>query len=483
MAYRYGDRYQLTMFPESIDNYISANDPVRAYDAFIDVLNLKELGIKFEENRIGNSEYDPKAMLKLIVYGYSYGWRSSRKLERAVYHNVSFIWLMGGLKPDYKTIARFRQKNKKAIKKVLKQCVRLCLKLELIEGNTLFVDGTKIKANATKGKNYTKAKYEELLIEVDKRIDEILRECERVDQKESEEGSLVKMKEELANNEHLRDKIKNILKEFEEEGNKTRDGKERTKNLTDPDSRVMKSKQGCYASYNVQSVVDNKHSLIVNVEAVSDPLDVNQFAKQIKQAEEIMEKQCEVAGADAGYADTEELEKIDQRGTKVIVPSQKQALHGKEKEFSKSHFKYDKEKNCYVCPAGQILRYHRSAKNGKKLVYQIKEGSICQECVHYGICTKAKKGRQIIRLVNEEAKERFEQQYEQPESQVIYKRRKACVEHPFGHIKRNLGMTNFLLRGRDGVQAEIGIAATCFNIVRMITLLGGVQKFITAVQG
>ena len=78
----------------------------------------------------------------------------------------------------------------------------------------------------------------------------------------------------------------------------------------------------------------------------------------------------------------------------------------------------------------------------------------------------------------EEVKEKLERQYEQPESQEIYKRRKLRVEHPFGHIKRNLGMTNFLLRGRKGVQAELSIAATCFNIVRMITLFGGIKGFI-----
>jgi transposase len=482
MAYRYGNRYQLTMFPKSFDSCVDLNDPVRAYDAFINGLNLEQLGITLKEDKVGNSEYEPRTMLKLLVYGYSYGWRSSRKLERAVYHDISFIWLMGGLRPDYKTIARFRQKNKKALKKVLKHSVRLCLKLELIKGNTLFVDGTKIRANAAKGKNYTKAKFEQMQSALDKRINEIIKECEKVDEKESGQGSWVKMKEELANNEQLRSEIKNIIKEFEADGEMTKNGKARTRNLTDPDSRMMKGSQGKHASYNVQSVVDEKHGLIVNVDAVSDTSDVNQFAKQITQAEEVIEKQCQEACADAGYADTEELAKIDKRGTKVIVPSQKQALHDKEKEFSKSKFKYDKEKACYICPHGQLLIYQYSEEDGKKLVYQIPKANICQNCPHYGLCTKAQKGRKIIRLANEAAKEKFEQQYEQEESQVIYRRRKACVEHPFGHIKRNLGMTNFSLRGREGAQTEIGIAATCFNLRRMITLLGGVQNFIIAIQ-
>lgn len=156
MAYRYGNRYQMALIPRSIESYVGEEDPVRVYDAFIDVLNLDTLGIEINPKKVGNTEYGPKAMLKLLVYGYSYGWRSLRKLERAVHHNLSFIWLLGGLKPDHKTIAEFRRKNKKTLKKVLRQSVRMCIELDLIGGNVLFVDGTEIRANASRDKNYTK---------------------------------------------------------------------------------------------------------------------------------------------------------------------------------------------------------------------------------------------------------------------------------------------------------------------------------------
>ena len=147
MAYKYGNSEQTTLFPQSVGELISEDDPVRVYDAFINALDLKKLGIHLDEYKVGNSEYDPRAMLKLLVYGYSYGFRSSRKLERAIHHNLSFIWLVGGLKPDFKTISNFRRRNKTALKKVLKLCAKMCVKLNLIEGNTLFVDGTKIRAN------------------------------------------------------------------------------------------------------------------------------------------------------------------------------------------------------------------------------------------------------------------------------------------------------------------------------------------------
>ena len=118
MAYRHGNRGQMALLPQSIEEYVSKDDPVRAYDAFVEALDFDELGIEIDPNKVGNSQYDPRAMLKLFVYGYSYGVRSSRKLERETYHNISFIWLMGGLKPDHKTIAEFRRNNKKCVQAI-----------------------------------------------------------------------------------------------------------------------------------------------------------------------------------------------------------------------------------------------------------------------------------------------------------------------------------------------------------------------------
>ena len=134
MAYRYGNRDQMLLFPPSIEEYVSQDDPVRVYDAFVDTLDFHELGIILDPCKVGNSSYDPKAMVKLLIYGYSYGWRSSRKLESAVRHNVSFMWCIGSLTPDHKTIAEFRRKNKKALKKIMTQCARVCIQLDLIEG-------------------------------------------------------------------------------------------------------------------------------------------------------------------------------------------------------------------------------------------------------------------------------------------------------------------------------------------------------------
>jgi transposase len=465
MAYRYGNRHQMALLPPSIEDYVGEDDPVRAYDAFVEALDLNELGIDINPSKVGNSEYDPKAMLKLLVYGYSYGVRSSRQLERQTYHNISFIWLMGGLKPDHKTIAEFRRRNKRAIKKVLKQCARMCIKLDLIAGNILFVDGTKIRANASSSRTHNKAWYEEQLKEVDQRIEQLLQECELADEQEEHLSSFVEMDKELSKAKGLKSAMQGILAEFKET--------ERKKiNQTDPDCANMRSIQGKHPSYNVQSVIDDKNGLIVHAEAVNDATDVNQFARQIEQAHEVLEKPCETACADAGYADTEELKKIDDQGVGVIVPSQRQALHKGEKPFSKSHFSYDKEQDCYWCPVGHPLKYAGTDRGKGKRHYQILDPRLCHRCEYYGQCTKAKKGRKIIRLALEETKEKLEAKYEEAASQEIYARRKARVEHPFGHIKKNLKVDAFLMRRDEGVGAETSLLATCFNLARMISILG-----------
>ena len=458
MAYRYGNRKQINLFPESMEDYIASDDPVRAYDAFIGALDFRDLGITLDASKVDNSEYHPHAMLKLLVYGYSYGIRSSRKLERATHHNLSFIWLTSGLKPDHKTIAEFRRKNKEALAQVLKQCAKICIKLNLIEGNTLFLDGTKIRANASINKTWTRKKAQKALEHIDERISDILNKCDVID--EAEQGSLVTMDEELKDQKALKAKIKGILQELKEEG---------SFNTTDPECTSIKKGKNFYAGFNFQSTVDKKKGLILSVDVVSESNDLNQFASQINQANHTLGKKCEVAVADCGYASTNQLEKIDNQGIKVIVPSQRQVTKKEPSLFAKERFTY--QDDYYICPQGHKLTPYRLNKKNNK-VYKINHKKICLSCPHYGICTTSSIGRTISRLLKEEVRQKLEAQYNEPSSQEIYKLRKEKVELPFGHIKQNLKFDSFLLRGLKGVKAEASIIGTCFDLVRMITLLG-----------
>lgn len=172
------------------------------------------------------------------------------------------------------------------------------------------------------------------------------------------------------------------------------------------------------------------------------------------------------------YANTDELQKIDEQDIKVVVPSQRQASRKEPKPFHKSNFQYDSEKDCYICPEGHFLTYRRTNKREQNKVYIISEKTICKQCPHFGVCTKSQQGRQITRLINEEVRQKLEAQYEESESQAIYELRQQKAELPFGHIKRNLKVDAFLLRGRDGAKAEASLLASCFNIRRMISIIG-----------
>lgn len=470
MAYRHGDRRQNMLLPGSIEQYVPQEAPVRAYDAFVDSLDFEQLGIKIEPDKAGCPQYDPKMMLKLLVYGYSYGVRSSRKLERESHYNLSFIWLTGGMKPDHKTIAEFRRRNKVALSNVLRQCARVCIELGLIEGNTLFVDGSKVRASACIDNTWDRDRCIRRLEKIDARVTEILYECEQADQKECNDSSLVKMQKELADTKDLRGKVQGILNRLNAEDKKSL-------NTTDSDCAKIRGRQGSHAGYNAQTVVDEKHGLIVSSDVVNENNDLHQFAKQINQAEKTLEKKPQAACADAGYSNIKELAKIDSQDIKVIVPSNRQASGKPPGTFDKCNFKYDKDRDIYICPEGKILRHYRTDVKRAQKRY-CAEARVCKECSNFGLCTSSRYGRRVSRLLNEELAEKLAVQYEHPESQKIYELRKQKAELPFGHIKHNLNVNGFLLRGLAGVKAEMSVLAICFNIVRMINIIG-VSELIT----
>jgi len=464
MAYKCGNRAQTTFLPSTIEDYVTQQDPVRVYDAFVDSLDLRALGISLDP-KAGADEYYPRTMLKLLIYGYSYGIRSSRKLERETYYNLSFIWLIGGLKPDHKTIAEFRRKHKEALKKALTECVSLCIKLDLIAGNILSVDGSKIRSNASIKNTWTKEKCQKVLKQAERRIADVISEAEAIDAEEASLPSLVAVKKDLEGACDLRQRVKQIMKELTESDKKNL-------NTVDKDCALINSVHGTAAGYNAQVVVDDKHGLIISSDAVSANNDLGQFSVQIDQANEVLGKPCHAAVADSGYAFTEDLARIDKQKIKVIVPTQRLASGKEIGEFDKRNFRYEAENDCYRCPQGKLLVYHSLNRQKTGKVYKIKEAKICLTCSAFGRCTTSKQGRRISRLDEEELRERLEKEYTLSENQAIYKRRQEKAELPYGHIKRNLGVNSFLLRGREGTRAEMSILSLCFNVRRMLSLLG-----------
>jgi transposase len=261
MALRQGNREQMQMLPPSIEQYIPKDTRVQVYDAFVDILDLKQLGIRYESEREGNPAYDPRAMLKLLIYAYSYGVRSSRHIERETHYNLSFIWLMGGLKPDHKTVAQFRRNNMAAIHQALKQCARLCLKLNLIEGNILFLDGTKIRGKSALKHTWNLQKCQKILAQADKNIAEVLQAAEAEDAAEEGLPSLVSIPTQLIEPYRFKENVTCIMNELRECGKSSL-------NMTDKECASFNGIHGPGAGNNAQIITDNKHGFIVNGDAV-----------------------------------------------------------------------------------------------------------------------------------------------------------------------------------------------------------------------
>jgi hypothetical protein len=348
---------------------------------------------------------------------------------------------------------------------VLKQCARLCIELNLIEGNTLFVDGSKFRGNVSLNNLWTQERCERALARVDQRIAEILAECEAVDDREADQASLVKLQDTLQKKQKLKAKVAAALEKLRSENRES-------VNTTDPESRSMHGRQGAHAGYNAQIVVDDQHGLIVHSDVVNDNNDLGQFAEQMDQANTTLEQPCQAACADAGFANAKELAKIDAQGIEVIVPSAQQAQGRTPGPFDKSRFRYDAEADVYFCPEGHLLSFRYLQEGEGKRGYHA-SSTVCRSCRHFGVCTKnATTGRQIIRYENEAVRERLAAHYQTPEAQAVFRRRKEKVELPFGHLKRNLGVDSFLLRGLAGVRAEMSLLSSCFNLARLIGLLG-----------
>lgn len=298
MGYKAGlDRDQAVLFPATLDEYVSDENPVRVIDVFVDLLDLGDLGfLRAEPSGEGRPAYDPRAHLRLYIYGYVNRTRSSRALERETHRNVEVMWLMRMLKPDHKTIAEFRRVNADALKGVMRQFILTCRGLGLLGGERVFIDGTKIRTVNGKDRNFSDAKLAKLIKAVDDQIEEYLSELDEQDVAEAKEPG--------ATDPELKEKVKALRerkKKYERYRNQLKESGERQMSLTDPESRRMKIQGDMKVCYNAQIAVDSKHHLIVVTDVTDQGSDEQQLAPMAKAAKEALGGETLEAGADAGY--------------------------------------------------------------------------------------------------------------------------------------------------------------------------------------
>jgi transposase len=453
------NRYQSTLFPERVDDYVEEDSVVRVIDVFIDRLDISGLGFKAEPAETGRPGYHPRTMLKIYVYGYLNQVHSSRRLEREAQRNVELMWLSGRLAPDFKTIANFRKDNGEAIRLVCREFVMLCRKLNLL-GDTLAIDGSKFKAVNNRDKNFTRAKMKRRLAEVEASIDRYLDKLDNADQSARPEDAR-----------SLKDKIAALteemdrLKKFEV---RMLEAPDQQLSLTDPDARSMKSRGGGIVGYNLQTAVDVDHHLIVAHEVTNVGSDRRQLTRMAKSAKAVTQTDSLNVLADRGYYNGDELKSCEDNNIAAYVPNSVTSHNKAKGQFDRSEFHYIAEDDEYQCPAGERLIY-RFAREEKGKELRRYWSSACPSCPIRAHCTTGK-NRRVSRWVHEAVVERAAARLAaKPDAMRI---RRATVEHPYGTLKAWMGSTHFLTKTLDHVGTEMSLHVLAYNMKRVINLIG-----------
>ena len=466
MGYIVGqDRTQSTLFPQALEEYISAENPVRFIDAFVGELDLAALGFtRAVARETGRPGYDPGDLLRLYIYGYLTRVRSSRLLERETQRNVEVMWLLGKLTPDFKTIADFRKDNLQALKAVCREFTLLCKKLELFGGELIGIDGSKFRAVNNRKRNFNPQKLERAIREIDSKIEGYLKELDQADKEEPQIKPLTAegLKAKINQLQDRRQKYQGLAQELQQRG-------ETQISLTDPDSRSMPVGQTTEVCYNVQTVVDAKHKLIVAHEVTNAVTDQGHLAEMALRAKATLGvEQLEVV-ADMGYFDGEEVKKCLEAGITPYIAKPTTSANKKRGLYTKEEFTYDQAKDVYRCPQGAELTYRfDTVELGRHIKYYAT--SSCRGCPAKSQCTTNKGGRRITRWIEEDLLEEMAQRVK--DNPQMMKRRQQLCEHPFGTMKRAMNSGYFVMRRLQKVRAEMSLTVLAYNMKRVLNLLG-----------
>ena len=486
-------RDQLYLIKTCIDDIISNSNPVRVIDAYVEKLELLELGFTIPELRTGTPPYRPQLLLKIYIYGYLEKLRSSRKLEKGCNRNQEMIWLTEGLAPDFKTIADFRKDNREGIKNIFKEFLYLCHTLGLLSLEKIAIDGSKLRAQNSIKNIYKRNEMDKIQERIKNKIDEYLAILDAQDKKEQDDLKLrEKGVEEIVNK--LK-KLKKYHNKVEEIKNIFKKDKElETYFATDNTSRFQSDNGKVKAGYNVQVAGDDKNKLLIVNDVTNQSNDYKQMTPMVGQVKDLKEelgiKTKTDAIMDCGYFNEKEVIKNNQDETiDIIVPDKKESSKIKNSNkkqdkvpaegFEIDNFTYNEDKDVYTCPEGQQLhRTHNNPgteKSGRK-VFEFQCYN-CENCKSLGMCTKNKKGRSIKVSVNKEYMDSFKKEMKTDENKKLIQKRKEIIEHPFGTIKRNWGYTYFMQRGIKKVKAEFSFICFIYNFKRVLNIIS-VKKLI-----
>jgi len=470
------DRGQITLFPDCVEDWIGEDNPVRVIDAFVEELDLADLGFGgVDPEATGRPGYHPSVLLKLYIYGYLNRVQSSRRLEREAGRNVEVMWLTGRLVPDHKTIADFRKDNGPAIRKVCAQFVALCREIGLLTQASVAIDGSKFKAVNNRDKNFTRAKMERRLAQVEESVARYLSQLDTADLQEPSEALAAKTA-------HLKEKLAKLasevqrLRAIEKEMLASPD---QQISLTDPDSRSMATsgRGSGVVGYNVQVAVDTEHHLIVTHEVTNTGSDRSQLANVALQAKDVLGADHLDAVADRGYFNSPEILACEQADITVTLPKPMTSGAKADGRFGKQDFVYLPTEDVYRCPAGEKLIYRYTNEEDGKTLHRYWT-TACPRCPFKSQCTTGPE-RRITRWEHEHLLEAVQRRLDaNPQAMRV---RRETVEHPFGTLKMRMGATHFLMKRLPKVATEMALHVLAYNLTRIINIVG-VKPLLAAIR-
>jgi transposase len=475
-------RRQPSFLPPCVEDYVSLDNPVRAIDAYVETLDVVKLGFRVpgSEGGAGQPPYDPRDLLKLYLYGYQHGIRSSRRLARETGRNLEVMWLLKGLKPEYRTIANFRKDNWAALKAVNRDFVLMARELGLVGGECVAIDGAFFDGNASKASIKTRHRLADQLAALEQDIeaygaaleanDAVEAGCSATDRDGGDGGG--SKGEDIAGKVaalvEKRAKVKANLAQLDDSG-------ETQLSRTDKDARLLSKRGQIVAGYNVQIAVDDKHKLIVASEVVNDGNDSGQLHKMAKATKEELGVETLTALADTGYHNGPALKACEEDGIVAYVPQAKRTARLEAQgRISHEEFVYDAEADAYRCPGGVFLKPTAGRKintGGRIEIRYMSRKADCAACPLRSRClSKKTPTRTVYRWEHEEVLERHQARMKNAEPQM--RRRAELAEHPFGTLKCRAGYRHFLVRGFNKVRGEWSLMALCYNFTRVLKIVG-----------
>src|SRR5712675_1608621 len=461
------DRGQGTLFPERLEDWIGEANAVRVIDVFVEEIDLAELGFSgVDPEATGRPSYHPSVLLKLYIYGYLNQVQSSRRLEREAGRNVEVMWLTGRLAPDHKTIADFRKDNGRAIRQVCARFVALCRSLGLLTQASVAIDGSKFKAVNNRDRNFTRAKMERRMAQIEESVARYLQQLDTADRQEPSEALKTKasrLKEKIA---ALKEQMQR-LKVLKVAMLATPD---QQISLTDPDARSMATsgRGSGVVGYNVQVAVETKHHLIIMHEVTNVGTDRSQLSHMAKEAKTTLQAETLEAVADRGYYNSTEIKACDDAGVAVTLPKPMTSGAKSDGRFGKQDFVFNAAEDVYRCPAGEKLAYRMTTEQDGKMMRRYWTNA-CPNCPLKSKCTTGNE-RRIPRWEHEHVLEAAQKRID--ENPQAMRTRRETVEHPFGTLKMRMGATHFLMKRLPKVATEMALHVLAYNLTRVMNIIG-----------